>query len=118
MNLFSTPFPARAGYSVRVIKNRQFGKSIFQRWMTVLCLLLVVLLTSAEAVHFHPDSAISRHGSPCLLCFSLHANAPVASAQPLPVQFSVTVFAIAYEVQAKGIASRLELFTRPPPSAA
>lgn len=100
------------------MKNGQFGATIFQRWMTVFCLLLVVVLTSAEAVHMHPDSVISRDGSRCLLCFSLHANAPIATAHPLPVQFAVTILAVTYEVQAKGIASRLELFTRPPPSVA
>jgi len=103
---------------VRVIKNGQIGGTAFQRWMTALCLLLVVVLTSAEAIHVHPDGAISRDGTRCLLCVSLHAKAPVASARPLPVQFTVTDLAVTYEVQAKGIASRLELFTRPPPSAA
>ena|SRR5215469_11876349 len=97
------------------MKNGQFGATNFQRWMTVFCLLLVVVLTCAEAVHSHRDSAISRDGTHCLLCFSLHANAPVASSHPLPVQFAVTILAVTYEVQAKGIASRLELFTRPPP---
>lgn len=100
-------------------KNGQFAATTFQRWITVVCLLLVVLLTSAEAIHIHPDSAISRDGSRCLLCLSLHANAPVASsAQPLPVQFAVTMLSVTQEFQSKGIASRLELFTRPPPSAA
>lgn len=84
----------------------------------MVCLLLVIVLTSAEAIHIHPDGAISRDGSRCLLCFSLHAKAPVASAHPLPLQFAVTMLAVTHEVQAKGIASRLELFTRPPPSAA
>jgi len=102
----------------KVTKNGQFAANTFQRWMTVVCLLLVVVLTSAEAIHIHPDAAISRDGSRCLLCFSLHANAPVASAQPLPVRLGVTMFSFTYEVQATGIASRLELFTRPPPSAA
>lgn len=101
-----------------MIKNGKTDKTAFQRWMTLFCLLLVVVLTSAEAVHMHSDSVISRDGSRCLLCFSLHANAPLASAHPLPVQFAVTLLAVTYQVEAKGIASRLELFTRPPPSVA
>ena len=100
------------------MKNGQFAPTTFQRWMTFVCLLLVVVLTSAEAVHIHPDSAISRDGTRCLLCFSLHASARVASTHPMPVQFAVTMLSVTYEVQAQGIASRLELFTRPPPSAA
>lgn len=84
--------------------------------MTAFCLLLVVLLTSAEAVHVHPDGAMSRDGSRCLLCFSLHAQAPVASADPVPVQFTVAILAVAYDAQVKGIASLLELFSRPPPA--
>lgn len=99
-----------------MIEHGKFGETKLRRCIALFCLLLVVVLTSTEAVHIHPDSAISRDGARCLLCLSLHANAPVVTAQPLPVQFAVAMMAVTYEVRAQGIASRLELFTRPPPA--
>lgn len=97
-------------------EKAQFGLIRFQRGITVFCLLLVVLFTAVEAVHTHSD--IARHsGAPCLICISAHSNAPALTAHFLPVLVAVASIIVPYEFEAKGIASRLELFTRPPPLA-
>jgi len=102
---------------MNVSRNSQFSALNFQRCITVLCLLMLLVCTSAEALHTHRDRAMSRDGTPCLVCFSLHATAPAVKAHSLPVLFAVAMIAVPYEVQANGITSRLELFTRPPPIA-
>src|SRR5215471_2260039 len=96
--------------------DRQFGVSNFQRWMTGLCLLGLLVFASAEAVHVHRDRALSRDANPCLICLSFHATAPTASPHPLPVLFAVAILVAPNEIQVNGITSRLELFTRPPPA--
>jgi hypothetical protein len=96
----------------------QFAANRLQRWATVSCLLLLLVFTGVEAVHVHSNSDISRHSAtPCLICISAHSNAPASAARPLPVLMAVAVVIIPYEVEATSIASRLELFTRPPPIA-
>jgi DNA topoisomerase VI subunit B len=90
--------------------------SRLQRWGSGFCLLLLLVFTAAEAVHVHSNTALSGHSrTPCLICISTHSNAPALTARPLPVLVAVASIAIPYETEAKGIASRLELFTRPPP---
>ena len=82
------------------------------------CLVLVLLFAAVEAVHVHSDLALSRHsGTSCLICISAHANVPTVTVDSLAVSFAVAAMVVPYAVEAKGIASRLELFIRPPPSA-
>jgi hypothetical protein len=103
--------------SARVTNQAQFD-GVSQRWITRFCLLLFLVVTSVEAVHVHPDQALSRESSArCLICFSIHAKAPAVTVRSTPALVAVAMIAIPHEVLATGIASRLELFTRPPPAA-
>jgi hypothetical protein len=94
----------------------QFVFSPVQRQIAVCCLFLVLIFAAVEAVHVHPGGDVSRHsGNACLICISAHSKAPALTARPLPVLVAVASITIPYETESKGIASRLELFTRPPP---
>lgn len=104
--------------SCRVSRKIQPGM-VFQRWITALCLGLVLMLTAVEAVHTHPSGAFSgSSGSPCLVCMSVHATAPALIAHFSPALLEVGIVAIAAEFEAQGITTLLELFTRPPPLSA
>jgi hypothetical protein len=77
--------------------------------------LLVVVFSGLETTHAHSDLPRASD-TPCLICLALHVNAPAVTVHPLPVLFAVAIIAIPYEIQGNGLAGRLELFTRPPPS--
>jgi len=98
-----------------VSRNQKFGAGNFQRWTTVFCLLMVLIVTSAEVLHIHRDQAISHERTPCLICFSVHAPVPAPAAQSLPLLYAVAAIVVPYEIEANSITSRLELFIRPPP---
>ncbi|HEY6968531.1 MAG TPA: hypothetical protein VJA94_04975 [Candidatus Angelobacter sp.] len=79
--------------------------------------MLVLVFAAVEAVHVHSYQTLSRHsGTSCLICISTHANVPTVNVDSLPVSFAVAAMVVPYAVEVKGIASRLELFIRPPPS--
>jgi H+/Cl- antiporter ClcA len=95
----------------------QLGITI-QRWIAVVCLLLVLVFTGVEAVHIHSSDANSgSSGTPCLICMSAQARAPVLTANFLPVLCTVGVMVIADTAQGHGVSERLAHFTRPPPAA-
>lgn len=104
-------------YQRSVTQSGQIG-AVPQRWISVCCLSLVLVMASLEAVHSHPSSEASRgSGSSCLICISVHSNAPALTAHVLPVLFEASDVVVACEIEAQGISSLIEFFTRPPPSA-
>lgn len=87
------------------------------RWLAVVCLALVCISATAQALHFHPnepgDSA--KH---CPICPVLHSTAPLAQS----LQFSFALQYAAYLPFAAGISRQsleksFALFSRPPPLA-
>lgn len=92
----------------------------FSRLMRVValsCIVLALFMTGLEAMHAHSD-AVASNSSPCVICLSIHANAPTVSVQALPPQFhAVEAVAIPYETEGKSAVSDLSLFIRPPPVA-
>ncbi len=83
------------------------------RVVTILCLVLLALLTVAQVAHVHPDAGAADH---CPLCISMHSAAPVeaAAAAVLLVQVGIPV-----QMAEKRAAIRNwnpKLFTRPPPA--
>lgn len=98
-------------------QSAQIG-AVLRRWISAFCLLLVLAAASLEAVHIHSGGAASRGSeSSCLICMSVHANAPAITTHFLPVLSAVGVIVVVHETEAKGITGHLELFIRPPPSA-
>jgi len=96
-----------------VAHTRQFG-SDFPRWVALVCLLLVIALSSLEAIHAHSDRSTTA-GPPCLICLSAHAKTPASTVRLLPVLVRVEVLAAPSDAREDSLAARLELFSRPPP---
>jgi hypothetical protein len=113
--LFATSFwvPERAWFMVR---KAQLESSTLMRWIAMICVLLALVMTGVEATHAHSEAAISRNSTPCAICLSAHAKAPVITVQLLPVIYPVETVAVAYESEGKSTISELSLFIRPPPS--
>ena len=80
------------------------------------CVLLALFMGALEATHAHSEAAISRNSTPCAICLSAHAKAPVITVQLLPVIYPVETVAVAYDSEGKSTIAELSLFIRPPPS--
>ena len=88
------------------------------RVVALSCIVLALFMSGLEAMHAHSDAAASNNSSPCVICLSIHANAPTVSVQVLPPQFhALEAVAIPYETEGKSAISDLSLFIRPPPIA-
>ncbi|HEV3317537.1 MAG TPA: hypothetical protein VG488_11225 [Candidatus Angelobacter sp.] len=99
-----------------LVEARQFGAGALRRWIAWTCLLLVLVFSGLEATHAH--SSLQRSSdTPCMICVSARAQAPAVVVDALPVLLAIAIVALPYEVQGNSLASRLELFIRPPPSA-
>ena len=87
------------------------------RFIAMVCIVLALFVAGLEATHSHSDGAVARNSSPCVICLSVHANAPTVTVYLLLVFHSVEAFTVPYETQGKSAISELSLFIRPPPAA-
>jgi len=97
--------------------TRQFETRKLMRLIAMVCIVLALFVAGLEATHSHSDAAIARHSTPCVICLSVHANAPTVTVYLLLVFHSVEAFTVPYETQGKSAISELRLFIRPPPAA-
>jgi hypothetical protein len=97
--------------------KNQFEHRRLMRLMAMVCIVLALFVAGLEAIHSHSDAAVARNSSPCVICLSVHANAPTVTVYLLLVFHSVEAFTIPYETQGKSAISELSLFIRPPPAA-
>jgi hypothetical protein len=95
----------------------QFESRKLMRLIAMVCIVLALFVAGLEATHSHSDSAVARNSSPCVICLSVHANAPTVTVYLLLVFHSVEAFTVPYEIQGKSAISELSLFIRPPPAA-
>src|SRR5262245_34131416 len=87
------------------------------RLVALSCMVLALFMAGLEAMHAHSDVAVARNSSPCVVCLSVHANAPTVNVQLLPQFDTVEAIAISYRSEGKSTISELRLFIRPPPVA-
>jgi hypothetical protein len=97
--------------------TRQFENRKLMRLIAMVCIVLALFMAGLEATHSHSDAAVARNSSPCVVCLSVHTNAPTVTVYLLLVFHSVEAFTIPYETQGKSAISELSLFIRPPPAA-
>jgi hypothetical protein len=94
----------------------QFESRKLMRLIAMVCIVLALFVAGLEATHSHSDAAVARNSSPCVICLSVHANAPTVTVYLLLVFHSVEAFTVPYETQGKSAISDLSLFIRPPPA--
>ena len=95
----------------------QFESRKLMRLIAMVCIVLALFVAGLEATHSHSEAAVARNSSPCVICLSVHANAPTVTVYLLLVFHSVEAFTVPYETQSKSAISELSLFIRPPPAA-
>lgn len=94
--------------------RRQDGKVWALRASSLICVLLLALLTFVQVTHVHP----ATDGDNCPICVVMHSAAPVAVAAP-PVVVTTATAAVVLPVSRP--VARLwdySLFNRPPPAQA
>lgn len=101
-----------------MIEKLKIEKSSLRIWLALSCVLLVLVFFALEATHVH--SAVASAGgsrTPCVVCISAHANAPVLAFDSLLALLTVAIVAVSYYAGGKGITRVSKIFIRPPPAA-
>ena len=80
---------------------------------TVVCLLLLALLTVVQVAHMHPLDSDADH---CPLCIAMHTAVPVAVLAAVVVLVQIEAAAPAFEPQAVFRHWHPKFITRPPPT--
>lgn len=87
------------------------------RWLVFLCLVLVSIAATAQAMHFHSDQA-ARTTNHCSICLVMHSAAVAAHQVQLDSSFQSSGYlhVSANSARVSSLAS-FALFSRPPPLA-
>ncbi len=105
------------GFETQIRLDRRAKARLAQprslRVVTVLCLVLLALLTVAQVAHVHADETAADH---CPLCISMHSAAPVVEAQVAAVLVQVGISAPLVETKTVVRHHDSKLFIRPPPA--
>jgi hypothetical protein len=101
---------------MQVFSARQFGVRTAVRIIALGCLVLLLFMAGAEAVHSHGNADIARNSAPCVICVTAHAKVSAITIHLLPVLHAVESIAILPETEGKSAISELRLFIRPPPN--
>jgi len=99
---------------MRDLTAHQTGVKPAIRIVALSCVVLLMFIAGAEAVHNHSDA--TRSSAPCMICVTAHAKAPTLAIHLLPVLHAVASIAVLPESEGKSAISELQLFIRPPPS--
>ncbi len=83
------------------------------RWLTWLCLSLMLWTAVAESTHNHPNKTESTS---CSICVVAHSSAPTASSTQARPVFAAVGLLQEEEVIANARLSRFELGSRGPPA--
>ena len=81
--------------------------------VTVLCIVLLALLTVVQVAHVHPFDSDADH---CPLCIAMHTAAPVAVIATVVVLIPIETTASVFEPRAVVRHWHPKLYTRPPPA--
>ncbi len=80
--------------------------------LTVLCLVLLALLTVVQVAHVHPLDSDADH---CPVCIAMHTAAPVAVLAAVVVMVQIEREAPVFKPRAAVRHWHPKLYTRPPP---
>lgn len=100
------------GFLAKLSGDRRAGVRAWPA-VTVVCLILLALLTVAQVAHVHPLDTDSDH---CPLCIVMHAAVPVAVTAAIIVLVHIETRAPIVETRTVTRYWHPQLFTRPPPA--
>ena len=100
-----------------VNQNKSGRSSPVARWLTLICLLLVLSSTAAQAAHFHLDG-LATDAKNCRVCQVLHSSVVVVGSDSFEIAAHATDFVHLFDdADHKPLLQVHSLFSRPPPSA-
>jgi hypothetical protein len=94
-------------------RARRYAKPFALPVVTVVCLILLALLTVVQVAHVH---AVDTDADHCPLCILLHTAAPVAIAATVVVLVQIETRTPDFEARPVTRYWHPQLFTRPPPA--
>ena len=95
-------------------RSERRAKSSALPVVTVVCLVLLALLTVVQVAHFHPVESDADH---CPLCIVMHTAAPVAVTAAVVVLVQIETVTPVFKARTVVRFWHPQLFTRPPPTA-
>jgi hypothetical protein len=102
---------------LNLIHKLKIEKTNLRIWLALSCILLVLVFFGLEATHVHASVASSGGArTPCVICISAHANAPMLAFDSLLALLTVAIVAVSYYAGRKGITRVSKIFIRPPPA--
>jgi len=100
------------GFLATLRGERRAGQTAWPL-VTVVCLILLALLTVVQVTHVHPLESDADH---CPLCILMHTAAPVAVTAAIIILVQIEARALVFEARPLTRYWHPQLFTRPPPS--
>jgi hypothetical protein len=94
-------------------RGKRRAKSRALSGVTVVCLVLLALLTVVQVAHVHPVDTDADH---CPLCILLHSAAPVAVVAAIVVMVQIETRAPVFAARPITRYWHPQLFIRPPPA--
>jgi hypothetical protein len=100
------------GFQARFQRERSVKPGGFAA-VTLVCLVLLALLTLVQVTHIHANASDADR---CPVCIMMHSAAPVTVAAAVVVLVSVRTLAPVFEVCSVTRHWHPKFFTRPPPT--
>jgi hypothetical protein len=94
----------------------QFEPRSFRRWVSVICVLLVLCLGAIESTHSHADAQRADNGTHCAICISAHNSAAVVTFHLTGIALTVISITAPLRISGTVSAPEISLFSRPPPA--
>ncbi|HEV2987121.1 MAG TPA: hypothetical protein VG759_01670 [Candidatus Angelobacter sp.] len=87
-----------------------------RRWLALACVLLLVTVMGAQALHSHADG-LASDGKACPICQVAHSAVAVVSTMELPAALHTTGYLFSHaSIDRKSPWDSTPLFSRPPPA--
>src|SRR5258708_2043200 len=84
-------------------------------WVPLLCVLLLVTVAGAQALHFHADD-LAANGKPCPICQVAHSSVQVVPVAQLQVALQTAGYLFSpASLDRRSPLDSSPLFSRPPP---
>lgn len=100
---------------MHVSRIQQTHRNSTFRWLVVVCLALVAITATAQAVHYHPDQ-VAGAASHCSLCLVMHSAVAVTHSAEISFSFQTSTYLpMSEDSQRQSASTSFALFSRPPP---
>jgi hypothetical protein len=102
---------------MKLDQNKSWNSSPVARWLTLICLLLVLSSAAAQAAHLHLEG-LATDAKHCRVCLVLHSSVAVFASCSFEIAAHATDIVHPFDdAERKSLLRMHPLFSRPPPLA-